>query len=131
VNEQSISTDGLLFNFINKFRQNPSAFCIMKDMVHLTGSHDTSFISLRYLLVRRKWRHCVLGSSWTVRGLNPCRGKIFTSSPQWTVFGTSCLLFSGYRGYLRGLMRPESEVDYSSPSRDVVKNEWSCASSPP
>jgi hypothetical protein len=47
------------------------------------------------------------------------------------VWGQLSLLFSGYRESLRGLMRPESEVDYSFPFRDVVKNEWSCASSPP
>jgi len=72
----------------------------MKDMVNLTGSHDFFFVSLRHIFVRSKRRHWVVGSGWTVRGLNPCRGKTFTSSPQWTGFGTRSVSYSAGTGDL-------------------------------
>jgi len=66
----------------------------MKNVVHPTESHDFSFVRLRHTFLRRKRRHWVVGSGWTVRGLNPCTGKTFTSSPQWTGFGTRSVSYS-------------------------------------
>jgi hypothetical protein len=45
--------------------------------------------------------------------------------------GPPNLLFTEYDGAFLGLKRSVREVNYSSPSRAQVKNEWSYTSPPP
>jgi len=47
------------------------------------------------------------------------------------LWGTLCLLFSGYRVSVSRVRRPGSEVNHSPPCGAEVKNAWICTSSSP
>jgi hypothetical protein len=67
------------------------------------------------------------------RGSNLGRDHRSVSPPKRPVrlWGPSSLVFNGYRGSFPGVKRPQREVDHSSPSSAVVRNEWSYTSAPP
>jgi len=72
-----------------------------------------------------RYKHLVTG--WTVRSLNPGKGKIFLFSPRrpYELWDLHSLLFIGS---FRGLKLPGREVNHLRPSNAKVTNEWSCTS---
>ena len=64
-----------------------------------------------------------------IRGSNPGGGEIFRISPH-RLWGTSSLLYNGYRVFLGGKERPGRDADPSPLSSTVVKKRWSYSSTP-
>jgi len=64
---------------------------------------------------------------WTVRGLNPGRGKNFFSSPNRPerLQVSLGLHFSGYWGSFLGVKWPGHKFNHSHGSSAEIKNEWS------
>jgi hypothetical protein len=71
-----------------------------------------------------------VGVDWRVRGSNTGRGKkCFLSSKRLDrLWGPPNLIFNVI---FPGVKRPERQVDYSPPSSDEIRNEWSNMSAPP
>ena len=69
--------------------------------------------------------------SRTIRNSNPGSGKrCFSSSKFHTGPATHPASYSMGTGGFPGLKRPDREVHHSCPFSAVVKNEWSCTSTP-
>jgi len=60
-------------------------------------------------------------------------GKNIVSSanPPGLFWGPPILSFNGYRGPLKEVERPRSEVNLSAPCSAEIKNNWSQTSTPP
>jgi hypothetical protein len=69
-------------------------------------------------------------TGWTVRGSNPVGARIFRTCPDWS-WGLPSLLYTGYRVFLGGKVRPVRAAHHSPPSTAAIMEEYSYTSTQP
>jgi len=103
---------------------------------YISTFHHYSMVTASHQLSQHQFRcisswHSDYAMGWTIRGSNSFMDKKISSSSQRLdrLWGPSSLLFNGYLGY-SGVRRLGHEADHSPPTRDDVRNTWSCTPLP-